>query len=215
MQAGLVRGGQGGTKYRARHVLRSPALTKFFFRVTREEMLEKLHLRYVKTYVQCAKQGGTSLPSKNSRPPRKEKKFVQGGCQNVPLSDKYREFNVFYKCCLWVRTAAILSSISCSHYGFLRKLIKNNLFNASITEQNCSFFINIATRQQFFISVSESTKNMSKQRFPNFCHIIFEIESMNKENASLYLLGLRPSPRRDSLLLSPKPLASFIKQKPA
>ena len=41
------------------------------------------------------------------------------------------------------------------------------------------FYINITTRQQFFISVSESAKNMLKQRFPNFFQIIFEIESMN------------------------------------
>ena len=73
----------------------------------------------------------------------------------------------------------MLSSISCSHYGFLRKLIENNLFSAHIAEQNSSFFINIATRQQFFISVGESTKNMLKQRFPNFFHNIFEFESMN------------------------------------
>ena len=80
-----------------------------------------------------------------------------------------------------IRTAAILSSISCSHYGFLRKLIKNNFFSAPITEQNSLFFVNITTRQQFFIGVSESTKNMLKQRFPNFFHIInlLEIKSMN------------------------------------
>ena len=41
------------------------------------------------------------------------------------------------------------------------------------------FYINITTRQQFFISVSESAKNMLKQRFPNFFQIIFEIENMN------------------------------------
>ena len=29
------------------------------------------------------------------------------------------------------------------------------------------------------VSVGESTKNMLKQRFPNFFHIMFEIESMN------------------------------------
>ena len=34
------------------------------------------------------------------------------------------------------------------------------------------------TRQQFFTSVSESTKNMLKQRFPNFFQIIYEIESI-------------------------------------
>ena len=125
--------------------------------------------------------GGQVFPSKNSRPPSKERKFVLGGYQNVPPSDKYRKkLNVFYTCCLWVRTAAILSSMSYSHFGFLRKLIKNNLFSAPITEQNSSFFINNATpRQQFFISVSESTENMLKQRFPNFFHIIFEIESMS------------------------------------
>ena len=47
------------------------------------------------------------------------------------------------------------------------------------------FYINITTRQQFFISVSESTKNMLKQRFPNFFQIIFEIESINEKNANL------------------------------
>ena len=79
--------------------------------------------------------------------PSEEKKLSRGGCQNVPLSDKYRKkLNVFYTCSLWVRTAA---NISCSHYRFLRKLIKNNLFSASITEQNNLFFINITTRQQF------------------------------------------------------------------
>ena len=62
---------------------------------------------------------------------------------------------------------------------FLRKLIKNNLFSAPITEQNSLFFINITTRQQFFISVGESTKNMLKQRFANFFQIIFKVESMN------------------------------------
>ena len=39
------------------------------------------------------------------------------------------------------------------------------------------FYINITTRQQFFIRVSETTKNMLKQRFPDFFQIIFE--SMN------------------------------------
>ena len=90
--------------------------------------------------------------------------------------------NVFYPCRLLVRTAAILSSTYCSHYVFFCKLIKNNLFSAPITEQNSLFFINVTTRQQFFISVSESTKNMLKQRFPNFFSdhiIIFENESMN------------------------------------
>ena len=41
------------------------------------------------------------------------------------------------------------------------------------------FYINITTRQQFFISVGESTKTMLKQRFPNFFQIAFEIESTN------------------------------------
>ena len=113
-------------------------------------------------------------------PPSKEKKLFLRGCQNVPLNDKYRKkLNVFYTCGLWVRTAAILSSIFCSHYGFLRKLIKNNLFRAPITKENSLFFINITTHQQFFISVSESTKNMLKQRFPNIFQIIFGTESIN------------------------------------
>ena len=41
------------------------------------------------------------------------------------------------------------------------------------------FYINITTRQQFFISVSESTENKLKRRFPNFFHIIFKIESLS------------------------------------
>ena len=53
------RGVRGVQSTGARHVLRSPsrgpAFIKFFFRDTREEMLEKLRLRYVRTYVQCAK----------------------------------------------------------------------------------------------------------------------------------------------------------------
>ena len=64
------RGGRGVQSTEARHVLRGPwrgpALIKFFFTDTREEM-EKLRLRYIKTYVQCAKygrgrDGGTCLP---------------------------------------------------------------------------------------------------------------------------------------------------------
>ena len=95
--------------------------------------------------------GGTRFPSKISRPPQKRKKICPEGMRKRFPSDKYRKkLNVFYTCSLWVRTAAILSSISCSHYGLLRKLIKNNLFSAPITEQNSLFYINITTRQQFF-----------------------------------------------------------------
>ena len=49
------RGGKGVQSTGARHVLRGPALIKFFFTDTREEMLEKLPFGYVKTYVQSAK----------------------------------------------------------------------------------------------------------------------------------------------------------------
>ena len=113
-----------------------------------------------------------STPVKIVVPPAKKENLSWGDAKTSPSpSDKYRKkLNAFYTCCLWVRTAAILSSISCSYYGFLHKLIKNNLFSAPITKQNSLFFINITTRQQFFVSVSESTKNMSKQRFPNFFH---------------------------------------------
>ena len=45
--------GAGGTKYWGPS--RGPALIKFFFRDTQEEMLEKLRLGCVKTYVHCAK----------------------------------------------------------------------------------------------------------------------------------------------------------------
>ena len=59
VKAGLVRGGQEVQNTGARHILRGPwrgpALMKFFFRDARDEMLEKLRLRYVKTYVQSAK----------------------------------------------------------------------------------------------------------------------------------------------------------------
>ena len=56
---------------------------------------------------------------------------------------------------------------------------------------------------------------MLKQRFSNFFHVMFEIESMNSENAIAYLSRLRPGPRWGGLRLSPKPLASFVKQKSA
>ena len=122
--------------------------------------------------------GGTCPPSKNSRRPQQRKKICRGGMPKRPPSDKYRKkLNVFYTCSLWVRIAAILSSMSCSHYGFFRKLIKNNLFSAPITEQNSLFLINITTRQRFVINVCGSTNNMLKQRLPNFFQIIFEIES--------------------------------------
>ena len=55
MDARLVGGGGRGVQSTgACHVLKGPALTKFFFSDTREEM-EKLRLCYVRTYVQCAK----------------------------------------------------------------------------------------------------------------------------------------------------------------
>ena len=72
----------------------------------------------------------------------------------------------------------MLSSISSNHYDFLRKLIKNNLFSAPVTEQFI-FHQHYNTSAVFFISVGESTKTMLKQRFPNFFHIIFELESIN------------------------------------
>ena len=164
-----MKGGQGGTKYRGPS--RGPALIKFFFRNTREEMLDKLRLRYVRTYVQCTKSGemgkNMSPPVKIVVPQQKKKTCPGEGMLKRPPSGKYRKkLNVFYTCCLWVRTAAILSSVSSNHYGFLRILIKNNLFSALITEQNSLFFISITTRQQFFISVSESTKTYVKAAVP-------------------------------------------------
>ena len=127
--------------------------------------------------------GGHVSPSINSRPPAKKENLSWGIPKRPPPpSDKYRKkLHVFFTCCSWVRTAAILSTISCSHYGFLGKLIKNNLFSAPISEQNSLFFINITTHQRFFISVSESSKNMLQQRLPNFFHIIFEIETREYE----------------------------------
>ena len=102
-----------------------------------------------RNYVCAMLRPTSSVRSRGGKSPLvKKKKFVLGGCQNVSPSDKYRnKLNVFYTCCLWVRryfsaailfdtlTAAILFSISCSHYDILRKLIKNNLFSAPITEQ--------------------------------------------------------------------------------
>ena len=110
-------------------------------------------------------------PRKNSRRPQQSKKIVLGGMpKRLPPSDKYRKMlNVFYTCSLWARTAAILSSISCGHYGFPRKLIKNKLFSAPITEQFV-FHQHCNTSVAVFISVSKSTKNMLKQRFPNLCY---------------------------------------------
>ena len=78
--------------------------------------------------------GDMSLPVKIVPPAKK--KIVLGECQIVPPSDKHRKkSNVFYRytCSVWVRTAAILSSIFCSHYDFLHKPNKNNLCSAPIT----------------------------------------------------------------------------------
>ena len=52
--------GAGGAKYRGPSCFEGPvegphSYLKFFFRDTREDMLEKLPLPYVRTYVQCAK----------------------------------------------------------------------------------------------------------------------------------------------------------------
>ena len=103
-------GGHKDTKYRgpSRGPSRGPALTKFFFRVTREEILEKLRLCYVKTYVQCAKQGGGQVsPSKNSRPPLKERKFVlflrkliKNNLFSAPIAEQF----IFHKHC---KTSAV------------------------------------------------------------------------------------------------------------
>ena len=82
--------------------------------------------------------GGNVSPPVKIVVPQQKKKICpgEGMLKRPPPSGKYRKkLNVFYTCCLWVRTAAILSSISSNHYGFLRKLIKNNLFSAPITEQ--------------------------------------------------------------------------------
>ena len=87
----VVRGGCRGVQSTgARHVLRGPsrgpALIKFFFRDTREEMLEKLCLRYVTVEPTSSVRSrgveeGHVSPSKNSRPPSKKRKFVLGrGC---------------------------------------------------------------------------------------------------------------------------------------
>ena len=62
-------------------------------------MLEKLRLRYVKTYIQCAKLGGMGghvSPCTNIRFPSKERKIVVGWMPKRLLSDKYREkLNIF------------------------------------------------------------------------------------------------------------------------
>ena len=42
--------------------------------------------------------------------------------------------------------------------------------------QNSLLFINTTLHQQFLISISKSTKNMSKQQFPNFFLIILVIQ---------------------------------------
>ena len=83
-----MKGGRGVKSTGARHVLRGLSLAKFFFRDTREEMLEKLGLRYVKTYAQCAKQGGNrrdkSPPLKQSSPQQKKKLCSGGDAKTCP-----------------------------------------------------------------------------------------------------------------------------------
>ena len=102
-------------------------------------------------------------PSKNCRTVL-AKKTVLRGCQNVPSNDKHRKkSNVFYRymCSLWVRTAAIFSSISCSHYDFLHKPNKNNLCSALIRPtlhrfRTVYFSSTLKHVSSFFLSISES-----------------------------------------------------------
>ena len=86
-----------------------------------------------------------SLPVKIVVPPSIQKNCPGGKPKRTP-SDKHRKkLNAFYTCILWsegtgsLRTAAMLSSISCSHYDFLHKPIKNSLFNAPITDRTVYF----------------------------------------------------------------------------
>ena len=55
--------------------------------------------------------------------------------------------------------------------------VKTSSPSSYIPKKLNAFCINITTRQQFFISVSDSTKNMLKLRLPYFFQIIFEIET--------------------------------------
>ena len=90
IRAGERGEGRGVQSTGARHVLRGPsrgpALIKLFFRNTREEMLEKFRLRYVRTYEPTSSVrsrgrwgGGHISPSKNSRTPAKKENLSWGG----------------------------------------------------------------------------------------------------------------------------------------
>ena len=140
MWTGLVRGGGRGTKYRG---LSCPLLKSFSLGTHAKKCWRNCFFAMLRPTSSVRSRGrgmgGHVSTSKNSCPPSKERKFVLKGMpKRLPPSDKYRKkLDVIYTCCLWVRTAVIviLSSISCSHYGFLGKLIKNNLFSAPTTEQ--------------------------------------------------------------------------------
>ena len=115
--------------------------------------------------------GGMSLPVKIVYPQQKKKICPGRDAKTSPPVLSPSSLMFFFTCSFWVSTAAILSSISCRHYGFLRELIKN-LFRASTTEQNSLIFYQHCNMSAVFTSVSESTKNMLKQRFSNFFQIL-------------------------------------------
>ena len=103
---------------------------------TRSSMTMYLALRNRNKSV-CEVGGGDgediSPPVKTVVVPSKERKFVLG--EDAKTSSPV--ISCFYTCCLWVYGLGryFIAYISCSHYGFLRKLIKNNLFSVPITEQ--------------------------------------------------------------------------------
>ena len=86
------------------------------------------------------REGGHVFQVKIVVPPPKKKNLSWADAKTSPPphSDKYRKkLNVFLYALLVGTDCGdtFQHRLSCSHYGFLRKLVKNNLFSAPITEQ--------------------------------------------------------------------------------
>ena len=143
----------------------------------------------------------------------------------LPPSDKYRKkSNVFYRytCRLWVRTAAILSCISGSHYDFLHNPKRNNLFSAPIALHRFGtvyFSSTLKTRRQFFISISESMvkalRICQSSGYQTFSRSYLRLRVHSKLRKCYSFRGSALHPAGVAYYSPPKTLASFTKQNPA
>ena len=170
---------------------------------------------------QCAKLGGWVSPANKIVVPPAKKKTSSWEMPKrpPPLVISIAKVNWLYRYGS-LRTAAILSSISCSHYHFLHKLKKNYLCSAPITLyrfRTAYFSSTLKHISRFYKHYSKSTVKTLRMRqssgYQTFLRSYLRLRVWIKK--MLQLPGLCTGLRLGSLLLSPKPLASFMKQKPA